>query len=196
MGGTDPLAPTREIEARLAEVLRADEPAIQELLQRATRRLARGQPADRLLDQARERCDAAIRRAEAFRATLPETRYAGDLPIHAERDRIVTAIRDHPVLVLCGETGSGKTTPVAETLPGRRPRPARPDRAYPAPTDRRPFGGRAHRRGTGIGDRRGRRVQGAFRRPDRQRHPHQADDRRHPCSPNCARTGSCWPTTP
>jgi ATP-dependent helicase HrpA len=110
MGGTDPLAPTREIEARLAEVLRADEPAIQELLQRATRRLARGQPADRLLDQARERCDAAIRRAEAFRATLPETRYAGDLPIHAERDRIVTAIRDHPVLVLCGETGSGKTT--------------------------------------------------------------------------------------
>jgi ATP-dependent helicase HrpA len=110
MGGTDPLAPIGEIEVRLADVLRADEPAIRELLQRATRRLARGQPADRLLDQARERCDAAIRHAEGFRTTLPATRYAGDLPIHAERDRIVTAIRDHPVLVLCGETGSGKTT--------------------------------------------------------------------------------------
>jgi ATP-dependent helicase HrpA len=110
MGGTDPLAPTREIEARLAEVLRADEPSIRELLQRAARRLDRGQPNDRLLDQARGEIDQAAQRAEAFRAGLPEPRYANDLPIHAERESIVAAIREHPVLVLCGETGSGKTT--------------------------------------------------------------------------------------
>ena len=114
MGGTDPLAQARAVEARLAEVLRADEPSIRELLQRATRRLGRGQPADVLLDQARQRCDESFRRAEALRKTLPETRYAGDLPIHAERDRIVKAIRDHPVLVLCGETGSGKTTQLSK----------------------------------------------------------------------------------
>ncbi len=110
MGGADAVVPAQQIEARLDGILRADEPAVRELLERAKRRLGRGQPADRLLDQARQRLDAATRKAEAFRSTLPATRYSSDLPIHAERDRIVEAIRAHPVLVLCGETGSGKTT--------------------------------------------------------------------------------------
>ncbi len=110
MGRNPPPAPIRELEARLGSLLLHDERAVRELLQRASRRLDRAQPADRLLDQARRQIDDGALRAESFRATLPEPRYAGDLPIHAERDRIVTAIREHPVLVLCGETGSGKTT--------------------------------------------------------------------------------------
>ena len=35
---------------------------------------------------------------------------AADLPIAAHADRIVELIRDHPVVVVAGETGSGKTT--------------------------------------------------------------------------------------
>src|SRR5215831_1174437 len=32
------------------------------------------------------------------------------LPVSARRDEIARAIREHPVVVVCGETGSGKTT--------------------------------------------------------------------------------------
>lgn len=38
--------------------------------------------------------------------------YPPELPISARADEIVAAIRDHPVLVLAGETGSGKTTQI------------------------------------------------------------------------------------
>ncbi len=36
--------------------------------------------------------------------------YPADLPITAARDSILAALRDHQVLILAGETGSGKTT--------------------------------------------------------------------------------------
>ena len=38
------------------------------------------------------------------------------LPILAEEQQIVEAIRENPVLVLAGETGSGKTTQVPQFL--------------------------------------------------------------------------------
>ncbi len=37
-------------------------------------------------------------------------RYPADLPITARREEIIAAIRDHQVVILAGETGSGKTT--------------------------------------------------------------------------------------
>ena len=45
-----------------------------------------------------------------------------DLPVSARRDDIAQAIRDHQVVIVAGETGSGKTTQLPEDLP--RPRVA------------------------------------------------------------------------
>jgi ATP-dependent helicase HrpA len=39
-----------------------------------------------------------------------QVRYPPDLPISSEAERIIEALRNHPVVVLAGETGSGKTT--------------------------------------------------------------------------------------
>lgn len=39
-----------------------------------------------------------------------------ELPILAEEDQIMEAIRSHSVVVICGETGSGKTTQVPQFL--------------------------------------------------------------------------------
>jgi ATP-dependent helicase HrpA len=44
------------------------------------------------------------------RNRLPPIRYPEDLPVSLVRDEIATAIRDHQVVIICGETGSGKTT--------------------------------------------------------------------------------------
>ena len=47
----------------------------------------------------------AARRATRYRLEYPEA-----LPISAARDEIVAAIKEHRVVVVCGDTGSGKTT--------------------------------------------------------------------------------------
>src|SRR5262245_61627021 len=51
---------------------------------------------------------AAARAARA--ASVPAIRYPDDLPIAQHRDEIRRAIEQHPVVIVCGETGSGKTT--------------------------------------------------------------------------------------
>jgi len=52
--------------------------------------------------------DKAARRAE----TRPAIDYPPELPVSAERGRIAEAIRQHQVVIVCGETGSGKTTQI------------------------------------------------------------------------------------
>jgi ATP-dependent helicase HrpA len=47
--------------------------------------------------------------AEQRRASVPELSYP-DLPVSAVRDEIAALIREHQVVVVAGETGSGKTT--------------------------------------------------------------------------------------
>lgn len=49
--------------------------------------------------------------ARVWRAQhLPKVAYAGDLPVHASVTEIRNAILENQVIVLCGETGSGKST--------------------------------------------------------------------------------------
>jgi len=47
---------------------------------------------------------------EARRRNLPRPTFSEELPIAAKRAEIAAAIRAHPVVIVCGETGSGKTT--------------------------------------------------------------------------------------
>ena len=49
-------------------------------------------------------------RVERRRRSVPEIRYPPELPVSARKDDLLTAIRDHQVVVVAGETGSGKTT--------------------------------------------------------------------------------------
>lgn len=45
-------------------------------------------------------------------ALLPAISFPEDLPVSARRDQIAETIRDHQVTIVCGETGSGKTTQI------------------------------------------------------------------------------------
>ncbi len=56
--------------------------------------------------------DAGERRTAARRAAVPAIRYPESLPVSARRDDIAAAIRDHQVVIVAGETGSGKTTQI------------------------------------------------------------------------------------
>ncbi|WP_017624779.1 ATP-dependent RNA helicase HrpA [Nocardiopsis chromatogenes] len=54
--------------------------------------------------------DLAELRVEQRRSALPEPSYPDELPVSRKKDDIAAAIRDHQVVIVAGETGSGKTT--------------------------------------------------------------------------------------
>ena len=53
---------------------------------------------------------ASVAARAARAASIPAISYPEELPISANRDEIRRAIEQHPVVIVCGETGSGKTT--------------------------------------------------------------------------------------
>lgn len=59
-----------------------------------------------------QRLDRSIREREDRRVGVPQPTYPEALPITAGRHRIIQAIRDHQVVIICGETGSGKSTQI------------------------------------------------------------------------------------
>jgi ATP-dependent helicase HrpA len=69
-----------------------------------------GKPFDRSLSRLAEDVEQSVELRRKRAAGVPAIRYEDDLPILAKRDEIMQAIREHPVVVVCGETGSGKST--------------------------------------------------------------------------------------
>ncbi|WP_028067968.1 ATP-dependent RNA helicase HrpA [Solirubrobacter soli] len=65
-------------------------------------------------EKARERLERdverAVERVDKRRAAVPRITYPESLPVSARHDDLLAAIRDHQVVVVAGETGSGKTT--------------------------------------------------------------------------------------
>ena len=49
-------------------------------------------------------------------ALVPEIQYPENLPVSARREDIMELIRDNQVVVIAGETGSGKTTQIPKML--------------------------------------------------------------------------------
>ena len=60
-------------------------------------------------DQLRARLEASVAKVEVRRAAWPKLNYP-DLPVSEHREKILTALKENQVLVIAGETGSGKTT--------------------------------------------------------------------------------------
>jgi ATP-dependent helicase HrpA len=71
---------------------------------------ARPEPAAAEIDALRRDIEASAGKRSARAARVPEIKLDESLPITAKADEIVRLIRDNQVVVLAGETGSGKTT--------------------------------------------------------------------------------------
>ena len=59
--------------------------------------------------------ETAESRVAVRRASVPDITYP-DLPVAAAREELMAALRDHQVVVVAGETGSGKTTQLPKML--------------------------------------------------------------------------------
>src|SRR5215208_3904417 len=80
--------------------------------QRLGRRLERARRTgdERAFDALATELARAAERVERRRAAVPAVSYPPELPVSAHREELLAAIRDHQVVVVAGETGSGKTT--------------------------------------------------------------------------------------
>jgi ATP-dependent helicase HrpA len=74
------------------------------------RRIRKPVARQRTLDEIGRAVDEAELRVEARRAAVPRLSYPQQLPVSQKKDVIAAAIRDHQVVIVAGETGSGKTT--------------------------------------------------------------------------------------
>ncbi|HET6424402.1 MAG TPA: DUF3418 domain-containing protein [Planctomycetaceae bacterium] len=83
-------------------------------LRRKWREIADAERAGKPFDQKLAKWQADLDRARQLRSEraqrVPSITYDEMLPIHARHDEILSTIRDHQVVVICGETGSGKST--------------------------------------------------------------------------------------
>src|SRR5487761_1832117 len=65
---------------------------------------------ERALGEVQTELAAAAARVQARRQAVPVISYPAELPVSQRKDEIAAAIRDHQVVIVAGETGSGKTT--------------------------------------------------------------------------------------
>ncbi|MEE2710053.1 MAG: hypothetical protein VYA69_10700 [Gemmatimonadota bacterium] len=66
---------------------------------------------DNVLKRLKERAIRSCRRYAKRRNTLLEVTYPDDLPLTARRNEILEAIRNNPVVIIAGESGTGGTIP-------------------------------------------------------------------------------------
>ncbi|WP_130799426.1 ATP-dependent RNA helicase HrpA [Streptomyces otsuchiensis] len=110
-----------------AETTSATSPTLPELLERLSgltlpdqtrlgrrldgaRRIRKPQARQQVLSEIARALDDAELRVADRRAAVPVITYPEELPVSRRKDVIAEAIRDHQVVIVAGETGSGKTT--------------------------------------------------------------------------------------
>ncbi|MDM7322229.1 MAG: ATP-dependent RNA helicase HrpA [Gammaproteobacteria bacterium] len=94
----------------LEHCLSRDRPSLAKRLASLMRRAREGKPITRGLAELSTALKASCQAVEARRAGFPSLRYPEELPVVARRGEILAALEKHQVLILSGETGSGKTT--------------------------------------------------------------------------------------
>ncbi|HEX9999239.1 MAG TPA: ATP-dependent RNA helicase HrpA [Actinoplanes sp.] len=100
-----------ELRGRIAALLRRDERQLQRRLE-GSRKIRDEAARAVVLAEIAAEIDRAEARLAARVAAVPTVTFPESLPVSLRRDDIAAAIRDHQVVVVAGETGSGKTTQI------------------------------------------------------------------------------------
>ncbi|WP_406861851.1 ATP-dependent RNA helicase HrpA [Streptomyces sp. HUAS MG47] len=95
----------------LAEVSLRDAHRLGRRLEGA-RRIRKPEARAAVLDEIAAEAGKAKERVDGRAARVPAVTYPEQLPVSQKKDEIAEAIRDHQVVIVAGETGSGKTTQI------------------------------------------------------------------------------------
>ncbi len=109
----DVLSPVRQLAALtplLTQVMGRDRYRLQRQLHELSKSLHAEKPIEPGLVKLRQQIEQSCALVEQRRNALPVIEFPDNLPISARRDDIAELIAQHQVVILAGETGSGKTT--------------------------------------------------------------------------------------
>ena len=95
---------------RLATVRYADRPRLARELDRLFARKTPDAQAQKAADGLGKAIDESVARVERLKALPLKIEYDTALPIVAHREEIAKALQERQLIVVCGATGSGKTT--------------------------------------------------------------------------------------
>ncbi|MGD8498283.1 MAG: ATP-dependent RNA helicase HrpA, partial [Chromatiales bacterium] len=98
------------LDGEIDQCLAGDRAGLRRRLRGLQRRLRERKPIDRGLGALVEAVRTSATRRQSRVSSRPAIEYPLELPVVARREEIAATIRDHPVVIVCGETGSGKTT--------------------------------------------------------------------------------------
>ncbi|GGT46440.1 ATP-dependent helicase [Streptomyces kurssanovii] len=76
------------------------------------RRIRKPEARQAVLDEIAAEAEKSAARTALRAGRMPEVSYPEQLPVSQKKDTILEAIRDHQVVIVAGETGSGKTTQI------------------------------------------------------------------------------------
>ncbi|MBW1698887.1 MAG: ATP-dependent RNA helicase HrpA [Deltaproteobacteria bacterium] len=102
----------KQIESGLAEALLSDQYRICRQLRRIKCRRLNQRIAEEKLLALKQRLDRSIEKRALRIAKRPCPSFNEALPITAKKEEIIEAIKNHQVLIISGETGSGKSTQI------------------------------------------------------------------------------------
>src|SRR5262245_43981204 len=99
-----------DLDRRLDETMLVDRHRLRRELHSVERLAAEGKAFDQRLEKVAADIARSADRCAARKASLPRPTYDTSLPVTARREEIAQAIAEHQVVIVCGETGSGKST--------------------------------------------------------------------------------------
>ncbi|MBD2895272.1 hypothetical protein amrb99_42060 [Actinomadura sp. RB99] len=104
-------SPLADLRARLPELMLRDQHRLRRRIDGAQKMRDAARRA-KVAEEIAADVEAAGRRVERRRLAVPEITYPAELPVAQKKDDILAAVRDHQVVIVAGETGSGKTTQI------------------------------------------------------------------------------------
>jgi len=99
-----------QLERKLANCMLADQFPLRRRLNQAKTLVSQNKPIEKSLVEIGHKITHSTKRYESRLAKLPKPEYPETLPVSGKKDVIAEAIKQHQVVIVCGETGSGKTT--------------------------------------------------------------------------------------
>ncbi|SEL05459.1 ATP-dependent RNA helicase HrpA [Nonomuraea pusilla] len=111
MGSSALSSPLTELQSRLPELMPRDQRRLRRRLD-GVRRVRSREAREKIIAEILADAERAEERLARRRRAVPEITYPESLPVSQRKDDILAAIRDHQVVIIAGETGSGKTTQI------------------------------------------------------------------------------------
>ncbi|WP_140918777.1 ATP-dependent RNA helicase HrpA [Limnobaculum xujianqingii] len=104
-------SPLAALSGQIRHLMLRDQKRLRRRLDGA-RKITNGEKLSLIAAEIKSDIQSGLQRVANRKAACPTISYPENLPVSQKKDQLLAAIRDHQVVIIAGETGSGKTTQI------------------------------------------------------------------------------------